>query len=126
MVYTPTYPGGWQSGVSGATPITAAALENMEDGIAAADLAASEASAAASAVADTVDALAIPDSPDDIGAQPFAFRTWDGTSWSARPTVSAGVSVECFSDGTYGSTADAAATAPPDSVTGDIWWRKSS
>lgn len=126
MAYTPTYPGGWQSGVSGATPITAAALQNMEDGIAAADTAASEASAAASAVADTVDALAIPDEPSDIGAQPFAFRTWDGEEWSARPTVPADVSVECFSDGTYGSTADADATAPPDSVTGDIWWRKSS
>lgn len=33
MAYTPYYPGGWQSGESGGTPITPAALNNMENGI---------------------------------------------------------------------------------------------
>lgn len=33
MAYTPYYPGGWQSGESGGTPITPAALNNMEAGI---------------------------------------------------------------------------------------------
>ena len=36
MAYTPYYPGGWQSGESGGTPITPAALNNMEEGIGAA------------------------------------------------------------------------------------------
>lgn len=36
MAYTPYYPGGWQSGESGGTPITPAALNNIEDGIGAA------------------------------------------------------------------------------------------
>lgn len=34
--YTPYYGGGWQSGESGGTPITPAALNNMENGIGAA------------------------------------------------------------------------------------------
>lgn len=34
MAYTPYYPGGWQSGEQGGTPITPAALNNMENGIA--------------------------------------------------------------------------------------------
>lgn len=34
--YTPYYSGGWQSGESGGTPITPAALNNMESGIGAA------------------------------------------------------------------------------------------
>lgn len=34
--YTPYYGGGWQSGESGGTPITPAALNNMESGISAA------------------------------------------------------------------------------------------
>jgi hypothetical protein len=34
--YTPYYSGGWQSGESGGTPITPAALNNMENGISAA------------------------------------------------------------------------------------------
>lgn len=33
MAYTPYYPGGWQSGEEGDTPITPAALNHMEDGI---------------------------------------------------------------------------------------------
>lgn len=33
MAYTPYYSGGWQSGEQGGTPITPAALNNMEDGI---------------------------------------------------------------------------------------------
>ena len=36
MAYTPYYSGGWQSGEEGGTPITPAALNNMEDGIGAA------------------------------------------------------------------------------------------
>lgn len=36
MAYTPYYTGGWQSGEEGGTPITPAALNNMEDGIGAA------------------------------------------------------------------------------------------
>ncbi|MBQ1791788.1 MAG: hypothetical protein II008_16545 [Oscillospiraceae bacterium] len=36
MAYTPYYPGGWQSGEQGGTPITPAALNNMENGIRAA------------------------------------------------------------------------------------------
>ncbi len=40
MAYTPYYSGGWQSGEEGDTPITPAALNHMEDGIAAAALAA--------------------------------------------------------------------------------------
>lgn len=36
MAYTPYYPGGWQSGEQGGTPITPAALNNMETGIGAA------------------------------------------------------------------------------------------
>ena len=36
MSYTPYYPGGWQSGEEGGTPITPAALNNMETGIGAA------------------------------------------------------------------------------------------
>ena len=34
--YDPYYSGGWKNGMSGATPITAAALNTMEDGISAA------------------------------------------------------------------------------------------
>lgn len=37
MAYTPYYPSGWQSGEEGGTPITPDALNNMEDGIAAAN-----------------------------------------------------------------------------------------
>ena len=37
MAYTPYYSGGWQSGESGGTPITPAALNNMESGISAND-----------------------------------------------------------------------------------------
>lgn len=33
MAYTPYYPGGWQSGEEGGTPITPAALNNIENGI---------------------------------------------------------------------------------------------
>ena len=33
MAYTPYYSGGWQSGEEGGTPITPAALNNMEEGI---------------------------------------------------------------------------------------------
>jgi hypothetical protein len=33
MAYTPYYSGGWQSGEEGGTPITPAALNNMETGI---------------------------------------------------------------------------------------------
>lgn len=33
MAYTPYYSGGWQSGQEGGTPITPAALNNMENGI---------------------------------------------------------------------------------------------
>lgn len=33
MAYTPYYPNGWQSGSEGNTPITPAALNNMEAGI---------------------------------------------------------------------------------------------
>lgn len=33
MAYTPYYSGGWQSGSEGGTPITPAALNNMEAGI---------------------------------------------------------------------------------------------
>ena len=33
MAYTPYYPNGWQSGSEGNTPITPAALNNMETGI---------------------------------------------------------------------------------------------
>lgn len=36
MAYTPYYNGGWKIGVSGGTPIAAAALNHMEEGIAAA------------------------------------------------------------------------------------------
>lgn len=36
MAYTPYYPGGWQSGEQGGTPITPVALNNMEAGIGAA------------------------------------------------------------------------------------------
>lgn len=36
MAYTPYYSGGWQSGEQGGTPITPAALNNMENGIMAA------------------------------------------------------------------------------------------
>ena len=36
MAYTPYYPGGWQAGEAGETPVTPAALNNMEDGIGAA------------------------------------------------------------------------------------------
>ena len=32
-MYTPYYPRGWQTGETGNTPITAAALNNMEEGI---------------------------------------------------------------------------------------------
>lgn len=35
MAYTPYYSGGWQSGEEGNTPITPAALNNIEDGISA-------------------------------------------------------------------------------------------
>lgn len=34
MAFTPYYPGGWQSGEDGGTPITPAALNHMDDGIA--------------------------------------------------------------------------------------------
>ena len=34
--YTPTYPNGWKDNLAGSTPITAEALNNMEDGISAA------------------------------------------------------------------------------------------
>lgn len=34
MAYTPYYPGGWQSGEEGGTPITPAALNHIENGIA--------------------------------------------------------------------------------------------
>lgn len=34
MAYTPYYPGGWQSGEEGGTPITPAALNHIEQGIA--------------------------------------------------------------------------------------------
>ena len=34
MAYTPYYSGGWQSGEEGGTPITPAALNHMDDGIA--------------------------------------------------------------------------------------------
>lgn len=44
MAYTPYYSGGWQSGEEGGTPITPAALNHMEDGIAAAAPAADGAS----------------------------------------------------------------------------------
>lgn len=37
MAYTPYYSGGWQSGEEGNTPITPAALNNMENGIEAAN-----------------------------------------------------------------------------------------
>lgn len=33
MAYTKNYPNGWQSGQAGGTPITPAALDNIEDGI---------------------------------------------------------------------------------------------
>ena len=36
MPYSPYYPGGWQTGIGGATPGSADALNNMEDGIVAA------------------------------------------------------------------------------------------
>lgn len=36
MAYTPYYSGGWQSGETGGTPITPAALNNIESGISAA------------------------------------------------------------------------------------------
>ena len=36
MSYSPYYAGGWQSGELGATPITPAALNHMDNGIAAA------------------------------------------------------------------------------------------
>ncbi len=34
MAYTPYYPGGWQSGEEGGTPITPAALNHIEQGLA--------------------------------------------------------------------------------------------
>ena len=49
MSYSPYYPNKWQSGEAGATPITPAALNYMEDGIADAHTAAEEAATAASA-----------------------------------------------------------------------------
>ena len=41
MAYSPYYSGGWQSGEAGGTPITPAALNNMEAGIAKGNFAAS-------------------------------------------------------------------------------------
>ena len=41
MAYTPYYPGGWQSGSEGGTPITPPALNNMENGIVKANFVAS-------------------------------------------------------------------------------------
>lgn len=38
MAYTPYYSGGWQTGEEGGTPITPAALNHMDDGIAGAHL----------------------------------------------------------------------------------------
>ena len=44
-------------------------------------------------------------------------RTWNGTSWTARPTTPAGVPAIAY------STHDAAAPAPPNAQVGDIWER---
>lgn len=87
----------------------------------AAQAAAEDAAAAAQALVDQFEGATIPTTPADIGAMPANIRRWTSGAWSARPTVPAGYSVESYSDGSYGSTYDPAATAPPNSQLGDGW-----
>lgn len=47
------------------------------------------------------------------------YQIWNGSSWSTRPTGYG--HVEAYSDGTRGSTSDAAAPLPTGRVNGDRW-----
>lgn len=53
----------------------------------------------------------------DFNVAPTFWRTWNGTSWSARPTTPTGVPVTAY------STTDENAPPPPNPVVGDIWER---
>lgn len=83
---------------------------------------------ASGVAADLADLVAVVNSKADeseiTGKQDTAaaagVRTWNGSTWSARPTGYA--YVECFSDGTYNSVRDPSAPSPTSAVDGDRWW----
>ena len=75
MAYTPNP--AWADGVDGGTPITAAALQNIEDGIVdaadVADAAASAAAAAQSTAGDAAAAAAVDPAWADVTGKPSSF-----------------------------------------------------
>jgi hypothetical protein len=126
MPWTPPYPDGFQTGPSGGTPITAAALNTMQDGIEEAHETLDGQVSTIAQLTSDVAAISTPDGPEDVGALPYNSRYWIDGAWTAVPSNTEDTEVNCYSDGTGLSDSDAAATAPPGSKKGDAWYKKGS